>query len=104
MTGGFANSLRFTGRDFSGGRASDDFPALGLADEADGGMVSDVGAGSGLGVCEALLGNSSSSVAEFAGVDDGDWARDTGEKTKIKAAASTRDFISLKSLVTSSPN
>jgi ribosomal protein S5 len=67
-------------------------------------MVSVLGADSGPGVCEAVLGDSILSVAEIAGVDDDDWARDTGEKTKIRVAASTRDFIRLESLDTSSQN
>lgn len=105
MTGGFAKSGSFTGRDFSGGSTRVGLPVLGFASEVDLVVVSGASEVWGLGVAEAGAADWLLSLADVVDcVADVDWARDKGEKEKTKAAASTRGFIVLESLLGLSQN
>ena len=103
MSGGFAKSGNFTGRVFSGGSATPGFPVLGFADDVEFEVVSGVGEVSGPGVAEAVAAGSLLSLDEVVDcVDDLDWAEPGGESKKTKAAANTRVFMALQSILGSS--
>jgi hypothetical protein len=86
-----------------------DFPvfALGFADDVELVVVSGARKASGLGVAEAVAVAVASllSVPDVVDcVDDFDWPRARGERRKTRAAASTRGFIVLESLLGLSQN
>jgi hypothetical protein len=106
ITGGLLKSGSFTGFAFSGGRTNADFPEAGFVAVAE--FVTSSGGGevAGLGVIGAgAVAGSNLSLLDAAGsFDDVDCARDKGEKKKTRAAASTRDFIVLETLLGLSQN
>jgi len=107
MRGGFAKRRNFTGFTFSGGSTTADFPefALGFAAGFESIVVSGARKDSGLGVAEGVGAASALSLLDVVGgVDDFDWPRAGGEKMKTRAAASTRGFIVLESLLGLSQN
>jgi hypothetical protein len=74
------------------------FPGPGCTDEAEAGIVSGAGEDAGLGVGEAVRGDSVLSLDVVLGVAGAVWARAREEnKTRI-VAANTRRFIILESL------
>jgi hypothetical protein len=105
MSGGFAKSGNFTGCVFSGGSVTPGFPVFGFADDVEFEVVSGVGEVSGLGVAEAVAAGSLLSLDEVVDcVDDLDWAKPGDESKKTNAAANTRRFIALQSILGSSRN
>jgi hypothetical protein len=100
MIGGFAKSGNFTGRAFSGGSTMPGFPVLGFADDVEFEVVSGGGEVSGFGVAEAVAASSLLSLDEVVDcVDDLDWAQPGSESKRTKAAANTRRFIALQSIL-----
>ena len=83
---------------------------LGFADGIESVVVSGARKASGLGVADAVavagvaLELVLEGVDDVVGVDDFDWPRARGERRKIRAAASTRGFIVLESLLGLSQN
>lgn len=74
-------------------------PELGFAAEVELVVVSGPSEVWGLGVAEAAAADWLLSLVDVVDcVADVDWARDKGEKEKIKAAASTRRFIVVECL------
>ena len=73
---------------------------LGFADDVEFEVVSGEGEVSGLGVAEAVAAGSLLSLDEVVDcVDDLDWAQPGGESKKTKAAANTRGFIALQTIL-----
>ncbi len=116
ITGGFANSGRFTGCAFSGGSTKPDLSASGLdfaagselvsgfADDVESAVVFTGRRASGVGVAEAVAAASRLSLDVVWGVDNFDWPRARGERRKKRTAARTRGFIALESLLGLSQN
>ena len=76
------------------------FPALGFADDVESEVVAGGGEVSGFGVAEVVATGSLLSLDEVVDcVDDLDWAQPGGESKRTKAAANTRRFIVLQSIL-----